>query len=114
MAIGNWFRPMGMVFLISTVIYLLWKKSYKKILTILSGYIIAVIFIGSVHYIYSGKFIFQAKTGWMALMQYSWDNDKDKSQDYALFEKSDPMYCNEDELDCIEKDSLWKSNFIIW
>lgn len=114
MAVGNWFRPMSMIFLISTILYLLWNKSSKKILTTLLGYIISIMIIGGVHFIYSGKFIFQAKTGWMALMQYSWDNDKERSQDYALFEKSDPMYCDESKLDCVEKDLLWRSNFIIW
>lgn len=79
----------------------------------MGGFIFSISLIGSISYMNSGYFIFQAKTGWMALMQYSWDHDRNTTPDKKLFEKGNPMY-HPENFDCLQKDSLWRSNFFKW
>lgn len=114
--LGNWFRPMGLVFLMSSFILLCMEKAKNKkknIIRLMGGFIFSISLIGSISYMNSGYFIFQAKTGWMALMQYSWDHDRNTTPDKKLFEKGNPMY-HPENFDCLQKDSLWRSNFFKW
>lgn len=114
--IGNWFRPMGLVFLLSIIIYYAINKYHvkRRFINLIVGYAIILFFIGSINFIHSKRFIYQAKTGWMALMQYSWDHDSDKSKDYHLFVNKNPNYISHRRLDYVQKDSVWRSHFIIW
>lgn len=116
MAAGNWFRPMGLVFLVATLAmyYVNKKRRVTNMARLAVGYLLVVFITGTASLAVNGRFITQAKTGWMALMQYSWDNDADRSRDSALFAHGDPMYCEEGTLDCVQKDSLWQRNFMTW
>lgn len=113
MAIGNWFRPMGMVFLLSAIIFLLFKKEKRKAVNLTAGYLACIIFIGGINFLRIKHFTFQAQTGWMALMQYSWDNDPNRSENLKLFPNGNPMYYGQ-QTDCGQRDNLWKKNFFIW
>ena len=50
----------------------------------------------------------------MALMQYSWDHDKDKQTDYSLFEHGNPMYYDANKTNAIDRDNIWRQNFLVW
>ena len=116
MALANWFRPVGLVFLLSTCIYLIYNKqkdAKKGILRLLSGYVLFIAIVGSLSWVRTGHFIYQSTTGWTMLMKYSWDNDKDQEPDRALFENGDPMACPS-HLDCLQKDSLYRRRFLTW
>lgn len=114
--IGNWFRPMGLVFLLSLIIYYAFNNYHikRRFINLLFGYAIILFIIGSINFLHSKRFIYQAQTGWMALMQYSWDHDSDKSKDYQLFVNKDPNNISHRHLDYVQKDSVWRSHFIIW
>lgn len=116
MAIANWVRPMGIVFIVTMCAYYLFRRNEsKKRMSYLCGAYIATIFLfGSLYYLRTGYFIYQAKTGWMALMQYSWDHDKDKQTDYPLFEHGNPMYYDENQTNAIDRDHIWQQNFLVW
>ncbi len=100
--IANWFRPIGIVFLISILIY-----KYRKILSVLLGYIIVVCIIGSASYYRTGHFIYQAETGWMALLQYSVDNTKTITDDKL------PII-NNLKTNVADKDKIWRQRFFYW
>ena len=72
LAVANWFRPMSIVFLLAMIIFFLyqWRKSVK----LLIGYIAMITIIGCATMYRTGLFLYQAKTGWMALMDYSSDH----------------------------------------
>ena len=101
LAFANWFRPMGIVFLISLMIYLFINK--KQIWKPLVGYISMILVIGSLSYIRTGLFIYQAKTGWMALTDYSTSH---ATASLAIGENS--------HLNISEKDTEWKKLFFEW
>lgn len=116
MAIANWIRAMGIVFVVTTCIYFLFQKieRKKKISYLCGAYIASILLIGTLYHIRTGHFIYQARTGWMALMQYSWDHDKDKQTDYSLFEHGNPMYYDANKTNAIDRDNIWRQNFLVW
>ena len=128
MAVANWFRPMGLVFLLALVLLLVWLvwygkgkenngliyKKYAPALPIV-GYVAMLLVIATATRCYCGRFIYQAETGWMGLMQYSWDHDTDQTSDLYLFEQGDPMYVGEAaEVDGTVRDSRWRAHFVRW
>ena len=114
MALANWFRPMGLVFLVAIAIISILKRQ-RYLLRTAGGYVAMLLIIGTATRLYSGRFFTQAQTGWMALMQYSWDNDSQQAPDTCLFYGGDPMVIPEGSaIDGVEKDSYWQKNFGRW
>lgn len=101
LAVSNWIRPMGLVFLLSMLIYLFvnWRKSCRLII----GYVAIILIIGTINYQRTGLFLYQAKSGWFCLSDYS-TNHSDAS--LAIRERSD--------LNVAQKDSAWQSLFMDW
>ena len=101
LAVANWFRPMGIVFLLAMIIFFLyqWRKSLK----LLIGYIAMITIIGCATMYRTGLFLYQAKTGWMALMDYS--------SDYASESMMVRKYA---DWNVSQKDSAWQSLFFDW
>ncbi len=99
-ALGNWFRPMGIVFLLALFLY-----NRKSILKNITGYVAVILIIGSTCFMRTGHFIYQAKTGWMALLQYSVDNTESTDDDTL------PIIQNGN---AIEKDKIWRKRFLSW
>lgn len=101
LAIANWFRPMAIVFLLALMIYYLLK--WRKSLRLFAGYLIVIIIIGSISYHRTGLFLYQAKSGWMALTDYSSDHAKESMQ---VRDRTD--------WNVAQKDSAWQSLFFDW
>lgn len=101
LAIGNWFRPMGIVFLLALLIVMLfkWRKSIKLLL----GYAVMIAVIGTVTMSRTGLFLYQAKTGWISLADYSTDHD---SASLAVRDHQ--------EWNVSQKDSAWQALFFDW
>ena len=120
LAIANCYRPMASVFILAVVIYLIADYYinhrpgiYRRVALFLAGFGLVISIIGTIEYHRTGRFYYQAATGWMALMQYSWDNDSDTLTDAALFEGGNPNVIKA-ETDVVEKDSIWQSHFFLW
>lgn len=115
LAIANWVRPMGLVFLLTFVIVIFAARRdvLRRCAKLVAGYACGILLIGSVHYATCGRFVSQAQTGWMALMQYSWDHDVRQEENRALFPDGDPMY-EQSDATCTEKDGLWRKSFLTW
>lgn len=112
---ANWMRPMAIIFIVAIVAYYIANGKKRQIPTFIVSYLIGIALIGTLSYQRTGHFIYQAKTGWMALMQYSWDHDSDKTADYALFKNKDPNDIRQNHhYDAVERDSVWRSHFWIW
>lgn len=101
MAIANWYRPMAIVFLLALIIYYLlkWQKSVK----LLVGYLTVIIILGSISYYRTGLFLYQAKSGWMALADYSTCHSPESMQ---VRDRTD--------WNVTQKDSAWRSLFFDW
>lgn len=101
LAIANWFRPMGIIFLVAIMVYFLFQ--WKKSLRLLIGYIAMITIIGSATMYRTGLFLYQAKSGWMALMDYSSNHTPESMQ-----------VRDHTEWNVAQKDSVWKGLFIDW
>ena len=101
LAIANWFRPMAIVFLLAIIIFFLikWRKSIKLLL----GYGVMIALIGSFTMHRTGLFLYQAKTGWMALADYSTHHAPESMQ-----------VRNHEEWNVSQKDSAWQALFFDW
>lgn len=99
-ALGSWFRPMGIVYLLALFLYKT-RHAFKVVL----GYAAMVCIIGGACWLRTGHFIYQAKTGWMALLQYSVDHTETTADD-AL-----PLVQG---ADAVEKDAVWRTRFLSW
>ena len=101
LAIANWFRPMSVIFLLAIIIFFLikWRKSIKLLL----GYGVMIALIGFCTIHRTGLFLYQAKTGWMALADYSTNHAPESMQ-----------VREHQEWNVIQKDSAWQSIFFDW
>lgn len=101
LAIANWFRPMGLVILIGLVIFSLfkWHKSLKLVI----GYIAMITIIGCATMHRTGLFLYQAKTGWMALADGCTNH---APESLAIRER--------DDWNVSQKDAAWQTLFIDW
>lgn len=101
LAIANWFRPMGIVFLLALMVYYAFK--WRKSLRLLTGYAIMITIIGCASLSRTGLFLYQAKTGWMALADYSTNHTPESMQ-----------VRENQEWNVAQKDSAWQSIFFDW
>ena len=115
-AVANYFRPMAIVFIVAVVFYMIYKRlKAGRYICLLAGYLIVTCSIGTVNYVIKGRYFTQGAMGWMGLMQYSWDHDSDKADDWPLFGDNDPNVIDDKlNYDCLQRDSVWRSHFLLW
>ena len=101
LAVANWFRPIALVFLLAMLICFLYK--WRKSLKLIMGYMVMITMIGCATMYRTGLFLYQAKSGWMALMDYSSDHAQ---KSLKVQERSD--------WNVAQKDSAWQSLFMDW
>lgn len=121
-AFANWFRPMGVVFLLAVIIFLLfpsakptgtrhrrigkdgaWQIGKGGAWRLLAGYVAMVCLIGFATMHRTGLFLYQSKTGWMALAEYSTGHSPG-----ALAVRDNNSWS------VVQKDSAWKAVFMQW
>lgn len=101
MAVANYFRPMAIVFVAAIIIYFL--KEWRKSARLVAGYVAMICIIGTCHKVHTGLFLYQAKTGWMSITDYSTGCDPNS---LAVREHN--------EWNVAQKDSVWRSMFLDW
>lgn len=101
LALANWFRPMAIVFLLALCIYMMYK--WRKSMKIIVGYAVIILFIGLASMHRTGLFLYQAKTGWMALTDYSTHH---AAASMNVRERHD--------WNVSQKDAAWRSQFFDW
>ena len=113
-AFANWFRPMGIVFLLAVIVFLLFTSAkptgtrfrlqgWGSGCKLLAGYVAMVCLIGFATMHRTGLFLYQSKTGWMALAEYSTGHSPE-----ALAVR------NNNSWNVAQKDSAWQSVFMQW
>ena len=96
MAVANWFRPMGLVFLVAIALIAILKRQ-RHLLRTAGGYIAMLLIIGTATRLYSGRFFTQ------------------QAPDTCLFYGGDPMAIPDGIAnDGVERDGYWQKNFGRW
>lgn len=106
MGCAEYFRPFAIIFIMAYILCNI--KEWRQWTKMCIAYASVIIFIGTCNYATKQQFIYKAKTGWMALAQYHWDNDP---QHKGL----PPMALTENHtLTYSEKDNAWRDMFLTW
>ena len=87
----------------------LWRSPFPPLFSLLAGYLSIIILIGIANYARTSHFLYQAKTGWMALACYSYDHTSDHSS-----AENPRAICNDTTLNIAQKDRQWRQMFIDW
>lgn len=110
MAVANWVRPLSFIFLLSLMGYLFLTKKgepamkrWRTMLMPLGGYLLMILFIGTLTMNRTGLFLYKAKSGWMALADYSTDHSP---ASMAIRDRED--------WNVQQKDSAWRALFFDW
>lgn len=102
--LANWFRPMGLVFIATMTVYFLFVRKWRNAVKIISGFALIIIIFGTLSWLRTGYFLYQAKSGWMALLQYSVDTSPD----------DDAYYMNTNVGNAVQRDSVWQRRMVEW
>ena len=111
LVIANTFRPLSLLFLIAIIIYLLLRKKdvIRNCCRMIVAYVACIMLIGGLSYVRTGHFFYQATTGWYNFVQ---SNEFDNEIDLAANEHK--IIPEARQLDCIEKDVIWRKRAIQW
>lgn len=115
LALANWVRPLGLVFLLAIVLYMLMTKvSFLDYIKLFSAVLAILLILGSVTYLSSGYFDFQSVTGGINFIMGA-NDDADGSYNKKVFHEGNIAYLeNFNELTYKEKDSIWFRQSINW
>ena len=103
---ADYFRPIAIIFILALILCQI--RNYKGYLKICLGYALVINTIGFCNYYSKGEYIYKAKTGWMALAQYHWDNDGEQKG-------IKPMDLTDNHhLTFSQKDEMWRNMFLDW
>lgn len=103
---ADYIRPFALIFIMAVVLKDL--KNYKAYWKMLAVYVAFIMSIGLSNYCSKGEFVYKAKTGWMALSQYHWDHDSEKTT------PNPQCVTGNDKLTYTQKDELWRDMFFDW
>lgn len=116
--LSNWFRSIAIVFMLSLILYyLIFERQHilRKICPMLCGLFISILIVGSLSYMRTGHFIYSGNSLWYNMAYNCYDGAKDVHFGEAPYQKGTPMYIeNMDELDCFERNDIWKQRCIHW
>ena len=106
MGCADYFRPIAIIFILAFILCQI--RNYKGYLKLCLGYVLVINSIGYCNYCCKGEYIYKAKTGWMALAQYHWDNDGEHKG-------MKPMALTDNHhLTFSQKDEMWRNMFVDW
>lgn len=117
LAVAGWMRPFALVFLLALALFCAFtahnkRHWWKTVLHLVGGYAVAVLLIGTLTYARTGLFLYQAKTGWMALVDYSYEHSSVSSDSIVA---TSPAAVREDSTKNVsEKDAVWRTMFLQW
>lgn len=115
MITANFVRPLGLIFLIPIILFMLYKKyNYKHLLTYMFSLVISSSLLSLWNYNRTGYSFMQTSTGGANLIIGNNDNMNGSFKD-NIFEKGGCGYIADfDKCDVFKKDSIWKSRAIKW
>lgn len=119
LALANWCRPTAAIFLGSLIVFLLLfrrKKSLAHIGSLLAGYIVPILFIGSLCYLRTGHFIYQARNYWFSMVDECYDGAAVAPHwGQPIWPEGTPRYIeHHEDMDCFAFDKIWKERSLAW
>jgi 4-amino-4-deoxy-L-arabinose transferase-like glycosyltransferase len=119
LAFANWIRPTAAIFLGSVIVFLLLFRRQRWLLSIaslLGGYIVTILVIGSMCYMRTGHFLYQARNYWFSMVDECYDGaETGPHWNQPIWPVGFPRYIeNHEQMDCFEFERIWRERSLSW
>ena len=119
LAFANWIRPTAAIFLGSVIVFLLLFRRQRWLLSItslLGGYIVTILMIGSMCYMRTGHFLYQARNYWFSMVDECYDGAAVAPHwGQPVWPEGTPRYIeNHEQMDCFEYERIWRERSLEW
>lgn len=116
LALANWIRPVMIVFLLTILFFMIWKKlNWKYYIAIFASLFITIGFIGKITENRFGYFVYQSSTGGVNLIMTSNDKAYGGVAPSVISDPENIAYIPDRQQRTFqEKDSIWKARSIDW
>ena len=115
-AVANWIRPIMIIFLLTAVIFMVWKKTnWKYYAVLIFSLAVSIGFIGKTTEKRFGYFVYQSTTGGVNLIMTSNDKAYGGVASSVMTDPDNIAYIPEKGLLTFQqKDSIWKARSVEW
>ena len=115
-AVANWIRPLVIIFLLMSLVYMLVKKySWKQFASLLVSLGIVIIIIGKATEAKIGYFVYQSVTSGVNLIMTANDRAYGGVATSLLSDSTSTAYIKDcEKLTFAERDSIWKARGVDW
>lgn len=119
LALGNWFRPTAAIFLLSIIMFLLVcrrKSSLPRIASLLGGYALFIVVVGTCCYLRTGHFVYQARSYWFSMVDECYDAAPVAPHwNQPVWPEGYPRYIeHHEQMDCFDFERIWKARSLEW
>ena len=119
LAFSNWFRPTAPIFLMAIFVGLLYKyrnDCWRPLLTLLTGYAVFILVVGTSTFLRTGHFVYQARSLWFSMIDECYDGAPVAPHwGQPIWPEGYPRYIeNHEQLDCFECERIWRQRSIDW
>ena len=119
LAVANWFRPTALIFIIAILLFLLIfdrRELLKRMACLLGAFALFAANVGSICYLRTGHFIYQARSYWFSMVDECYDGAPvGPHWGQPIWPKGYPRYIeNHERMDCFEYERIWKERSLDW
>lgn len=120
LGLANWCRPTAAIFIVSIIIYLLISnnKSYRKAIqpigTLLAGFLLFIVVVGTSCYLRTGHFVYQARNYWFSMVDECYDGAAVAPHwGQPIWPEGTPRYIEgHEQMNCFDFDRIWRQRSI--
>ena len=118
MAFSNWFRPLGLIFIGTFILYFLIferQKWWRKAGSLLAGYLLFITVVGTSCWLRTGYFLYQSDTLWFNMVAATYETSVEPHYNAEMYPKGTLRYIEDREhKTAIECKDIWKQRSINW
>lgn len=119
LAVANWFRPTATIFISSMIVFYILcrhKRVFRKIICLMTGFLLFVIVVGSSTYLRTGHFIYQSQSYWFSMVDECYDGAEVAPHwGQPVWPEGTPRYIeNHETMDCFQFERIWSKRSLDW
>ena len=118
MAVANWFRPIGLVFMGTFLLYFLFFKNnqwLRSFSSLLAGYALFIFVVGTSCWLRTGYFLYQSETLWFNMAAATYETSVEPHYNAEAYPKGTIRYIDHmKDKTAIECNQIWKQRCLEW
>lgn len=113
LALANWFRPTAIIFIIAIALWLIVKRRnvcLTATASLLAGYALLILAVGTSCYLRTGHFVYQARSFWFSMVDECYDEAAVAPHwGQPVWPEGTPRYIeNREGMDCFDYEKIWR------